>query len=107
EASRAGKCLSHHGDRLEEGGFGGLLLSHVRYSIELLITCQAPMYFRQFLNDETACASYLFGCKTAGEFAVVDAHADLVDDYVAAADSQGSKIVAVIETHIQADHVSA
>jgi hydroxyacylglutathione hydrolase len=64
------------------------------------------MYFRQFLNDETACASYLFGCKTAGKFAVVDAHVDLVGDYIAAADSQGSKIVAVIETHIQADHVS-
>ncbi len=64
------------------------------------------MYFRQFLNDETACASYLFGCKTAGEFAVVDAHVDLVDDYIAAAESQGSKIVAVIETHVQADHVS-
>ena len=64
------------------------------------------MYFRQFLNDETACASYLFGCKTAGKFAVVDAHVELVDDYSAAADSQGSKIVAVIETHIQADHVS-
>jgi hydroxyacylglutathione hydrolase len=64
------------------------------------------MYFRQLLNDETACASYLFGCKTAGEFAVVDPHADLVDGYIAAAASQGSKIVAVIETHIQADHVS-
>jgi hydroxyacylglutathione hydrolase len=64
------------------------------------------MYFRQFLNDETACASYLFGCKTAGEFAVVDAHVDLVEDYVAAAESQESKIVAVIETHVQADHVS-
>jgi glyoxylase-like metal-dependent hydrolase (beta-lactamase superfamily II) len=64
------------------------------------------MYFRQFLNDETACASYLFGCKTAGKFAVVDAHVDLVDDYLAAADSQGSKIVAVIETHVQADHLS-
>src|SRR4051794_1438136 len=64
------------------------------------------MYFRQFLNDETACASYLFGCKTAGEFAVVDAHTALVDDYIAAAESQGSKIVAVIETHVQADHVS-
>jgi glyoxylase-like metal-dependent hydrolase (beta-lactamase superfamily II) len=64
------------------------------------------MYFRQFLNDDTACASYLFGCKTAREFAVVDAHADLVDDYVAAAASQGSKIAAVLETHIQADHVS-
>ena len=64
------------------------------------------MFFRQFLNDETACASYLFGCKTAGKFAVVDAHADLVDDYIAGAASQGSEIVAVIETHIQADHVS-
>jgi hydroxyacylglutathione hydrolase len=65
-----------------------------------------PMYFRQFLKDDTACASYLFGCKTAGKFAVVDAHADLVDDYIAAAASQGSEIVAVLETHIQADHVS-
>jgi hydroxyacylglutathione hydrolase len=64
------------------------------------------MYFRQFLNDETACASYLFGCKTVGEFAVVDAHVDLVDDYIAAAETQGAKITAVIETHIQADHVS-
>ena len=64
------------------------------------------MYFRQFLNDETACASYLFGCKTAGKFAVVDAHADLIDDYIAAAEAQGSEITAVIETHVQADHVS-
>jgi glyoxylase-like metal-dependent hydrolase (beta-lactamase superfamily II) len=64
------------------------------------------VYFRQLLNDETACASYVFGCTTAGKLAVVDAHSDLVDDYIAAADSQGSKIVAVIETHVQADHVS-
>jgi len=64
------------------------------------------MFFRQFLNDETACASYLFGCKTAGEFAVVDAHVDLVEDYISAAEGQGAKITAVIETHVQADHVS-
>jgi hydroxyacylglutathione hydrolase len=64
------------------------------------------MLFRQILNDETACASYLFGCKTAGEFAVVDAHADLVDDYIALAEAQGARITAVLETHIQADHVS-
>jgi hydroxyacylglutathione hydrolase len=64
------------------------------------------MFFRQLLNDETACASYLFGCKTVGEFAVVDAHADLVDDYIALAEAQGAKIAAVIETHVQADHVS-
>jgi hydroxyacylglutathione hydrolase len=64
------------------------------------------MVFRQFLNDETACASYLFGCNTAGELAVVDAHADLVGAYIAAAEAQGSRIAAVIETHVQADHVS-
>lgn len=64
------------------------------------------MYFRQLLNDDTACASYLFGCKTTGEFAVVDPHEDLVDRYVELAASQGARIVAVIETHVQADHVS-
>ena len=64
------------------------------------------MYFRQFLNDDSACASYLFGCNGAGELAVVDAHADLVDEYVAAAAAQGSRITAVLETHLQADHVS-
>jgi hydroxyacylglutathione hydrolase len=64
------------------------------------------MYFRQLLNDETACAAYLFGCNTAGELAVVDAHVDLVDEYVALAASQGSRIAAVLETHVQADHLS-
>jgi glyoxylase-like metal-dependent hydrolase (beta-lactamase superfamily II) len=64
------------------------------------------MYFRQLLNDETACASYLLGCKTVGEFAVVDPHVDLVDEYIALAEIQGATIAAVIETHVQADHVS-
>ncbi len=64
------------------------------------------MYFRQLLNDNTACASYLLGCKTVGRFAVVDAHIDLVDEYVALAEAQGAVIAAVIETHVQADHVS-
>src|SRR5688500_1926681 len=64
------------------------------------------MYFRQLLNDDTACASYLFGCKSRSQFAVVDPHIDLVDDYIALAESQGMPIVAVFETHVQADHVS-
>jgi glyoxylase-like metal-dependent hydrolase (beta-lactamase superfamily II) len=64
------------------------------------------MFFRQLLNDTTACASYLFGCKTHAKFAVVDPHIDLVDDYVALAEGQGIAIVAVLETHVQADHVS-
>jgi glyoxylase-like metal-dependent hydrolase (beta-lactamase superfamily II) len=64
------------------------------------------MFFRQFLNDETACASYLFGCKTHSKFAVVDPHVDLVDDYVEMAERQGASIVAVLDTHLHADHVS-
>jgi hydroxyacylglutathione hydrolase len=64
------------------------------------------MFFRQLLNDDTACASYLLGCKTVGQFAVVDPHVDLVDDYVALAEAQGAEITAVFETHVQADHVS-
>jgi hydroxyacylglutathione hydrolase len=64
------------------------------------------MYFRQLLNDETACASYLLGCKSKSQFAVFDPHADLVDDYIALAEGQGIPIVAVFETHVQADHVS-
>lgn len=64
------------------------------------------MYFRQILNDESACASYLFGCKSKAQFAVVDPHADLVDDYIALAEGQGIPITAVFETHVQADHVS-
>ena len=64
------------------------------------------MFFRQLLNDETACASYLLGCATHSQFAVVDPHADLVDQYVALAEAQGVPIVAVFDTHVQADHVS-
>src|SRR3954466_10262863 len=64
------------------------------------------MFFRQFLNEDTACASYLLGCKSHGTFAVVDPHVDLVDDYLVAASAQGTSIVAVLETHVQADHVS-
>ena len=64
------------------------------------------MFFRQLLNDETACSSYLLGCKTHGTFAVVDPHVDLADTYISLAEAQGSAITAVFDTHVQADHVS-
>jgi glyoxylase-like metal-dependent hydrolase (beta-lactamase superfamily II) len=64
------------------------------------------MYFRQLLNDDSACASYLLGCKTHSQLAVVDPHVDLVDGYVELAQAQGAPIVAVFDTHVQADHVS-
>jgi len=64
------------------------------------------MYFRQVLNDDTNCASYVLGCKTKGTFAVVDPHADLIDEYRALAEAEGAAIDAVFETHVHADHVS-
>jgi hydroxyacylglutathione hydrolase len=64
------------------------------------------VYFRQLLNDQTACASYLLGCKSHSRFAVVDPHIDLVEDYITLAEGQGIPIAAVFETHLQADHVS-
>jgi len=64
------------------------------------------MLLRPFLNDATSCASYLFGCGTEAKLAVVDPHADLVDDYIATAAQLGAPIVAVFETHVQADHLS-
>jgi hydroxyacylglutathione hydrolase len=64
------------------------------------------MYLRQLLNDETACASYLLGCKSKQAFAVADPHVDLVDTYIELAEREGMPIVAVFETHVQADHVS-
>ena len=64
------------------------------------------MVLRPFLNDHSSCASYLFGCGTHSKLAVIDPHADLVDDYLATAAALGAPIVAVFETHVQADHVS-
>src|SRR5438105_1089342 len=64
------------------------------------------MYFRQLLNEEGACASYLLGCKTHSRLAVIEPHLELVSDYIALAEAQGIPIVAVFDTHVQADHVS-
>ncbi|MFL5963463.1 MAG: MBL fold metallo-hydrolase [Gaiellaceae bacterium] len=64
------------------------------------------MILRPFLYDETACASYLFGCLTQNKLAVVDPHEALVDRYLGEAKRVDAPIVAVFETHVQADHVS-
>jgi len=61
---------------------------------------------RPFLNDASSCASYLFGCGTHAKLAVVDPHADLVEEYLETAAQVGAPIVAVLETHVQADHIS-
>jgi hydroxyacylglutathione hydrolase len=64
------------------------------------------MLLRPFLYEETACASYLFGCLSRSSLAVVDPHVELVESYLEAAERAGAPIAAVFETHVQADHVS-
>ena len=62
--------------------------------------------FRQILHPATGCASYVFGCTGRHRLAVVDPHDEHVKDYLGVAEAAGSPIVAIIETHVQADHES-
>ena len=64
------------------------------------------MILRPFLVESTSCASYLFGCTSQHQLAVIDPHVELVDRYLETAAAIGSPIVAVFETHVQADHIS-
>jgi len=61
------------------------------------------VFEQRFYLEGLAHASYLIGSD--GEAAVVDPRRD-VDDYLAAAQAQGFRIVAVLETHPHADFVS-
>jgi glyoxylase-like metal-dependent hydrolase (beta-lactamase superfamily II) len=64
------------------------------------------MIFRQILHPATGCASYLLGCLSKSSLAVVDAHAEHVPEYLALAEDTSAPIVAIVETHVQADHLS-
>lgn len=64
------------------------------------------MIFRQILHPETGCASYIFGCTGKRALSVVDPHIEHVADYLAVAEAAASPIVAIVETHVQADHLS-
>ena len=63
------------------------------------------MLFRQFIDDDLGCASYLVGDAGAGEAVVVDP-AYAIEQYVEDAERAGVRIVRVLETHTHADHVS-
>src|SRR5690349_14904978 len=64
------------------------------------------MIFRQILHPQTGCASYVFGCTGKGKLAVVDPHLAHLADYLEVSHQANSPIVAIFETHVQADHRS-
>jgi hydroxyacylglutathione hydrolase len=61
--------------------------------------------FRQFVDDDLGCASYLIGDESSGEAVVVDP-AYAIEPYLEEAQKRHVKIVGVLETHTHADHVS-
>ncbi|HEX2358653.1 MAG TPA: rhodanese-like domain-containing protein [Solirubrobacterales bacterium] len=63
------------------------------------------MLFRQILNEDLGCASYLVGDSSAGVAAIVDPQWD-IDPYLRLSRLHGVRIEHVLETHNHADHVS-
>jgi hydroxyacylglutathione hydrolase len=59
----------------------------------------------QFVDDDLGCGSYLVGDEHAGSAVVVDP-AYAVDRYLDACARHGLRLVAVLETHTHADHLS-
>jgi hydroxyacylglutathione hydrolase len=63
------------------------------------------MLFRQFVDEDLGCASYLVGDADAGEALLIDP-AYAIEPYLAAAEQEAVRIVRVLETHTHADHLS-
>jgi len=61
--------------------------------------------FRQLVDDDLGCASYLIGDEAAGEAVVVDP-AYAIEPCLEEAERNGVRIVRVLETHNHADHLS-
>jgi len=63
------------------------------------------VFLTRFYNQRLAQASYMVGCAATGEALVIDPNRD-VEQYLAAAATEGVRITHVTETHIHADFVS-
>jgi len=63
------------------------------------------LVFRQFVDEDLGCASYLVGDGDAGTAVVVDP-SFRSEQYVDAAAEEGVRLERVLETHTHADHVS-
>ncbi len=63
------------------------------------------MLFKQFLDDDLGCASYLVGDEHAGVAVVVDPPY-AIEPVLAEAARREVRLVGVLETHTHADHVS-
>ena len=76
-----------------------------RPAVRPVLTSRSVLLFRQFVNDDLGCASYLVGDAEAGVAVVVDPPL-AIEHVLAAAEQEGVRIERVLETHTHADHVS-
>jgi hydroxyacylglutathione hydrolase len=63
------------------------------------------MYFKQILNEDCGCSSYIVASRTSHECVVVDAALD-VQPYLEVIADRGLKLRHIVDTHLHADHVS-
>jgi glyoxylase-like metal-dependent hydrolase (beta-lactamase superfamily II) len=61
--------------------------------------------FKQFVDEDLGCASYLVGDAAVGQAVVVDPAFE-IEPYLEEAADKGVRICCVLETHTHADHVS-
>jgi hydroxyacylglutathione hydrolase len=71
----------------------------------VLVATVALVLFKQFVDDDLGCASYLIGDEQAGVGVLVDP-AYAIEPYLDECKRRKVELVAVLETHTHADHVS-
>jgi glyoxylase-like metal-dependent hydrolase (beta-lactamase superfamily II)/rhodanese-related sulfurtransferase len=63
------------------------------------------VYFKQFLHDETGCASYFLASRQSREAMVIDPQLE-IQAYLDLAEERDYRITDVVDTHLHADHIS-
>jgi hydroxyacylglutathione hydrolase len=63
------------------------------------------VYFKQFLNEDCGCSSYLVASRETQECAVIDAALD-IQPYLEVMRERGMTLRHIVDTHLHADHVS-
>src|SRR5712692_4919271 len=63
------------------------------------------MYFKQILNEDCGCSSYVVASRDSHDCAVIDPALD-IQPYLEVMEDRGMTLRCIIDTHIHADHVS-
>ena len=65
------------------------------------------MIFRQLFDTQSSTYTYLIADEDTGEAALIDPVIDKTDDYLILLTQLGLKLIAAVDTHTHADHITA